>query len=411
MRIAIVTGTRAEYGIWRPVLQAVRAARGLQLQLVVTGMHLLTEFGHTVRDIEADGWKIAARVPMYSPARAVQDKQGKKGSHFARDYAAALAKGVQGMGQAFEKLKPDVVMVLGDRLEILAAATAALCQGRLIAHVHGGETAPGQFDEQIRHAVTKMAHLHFCATATAARRIIQMGENPSHVFVVGAPALDSATAALQEFAQLTGTSGPQLFASQPTSALVVLHPGSPDEKTEYQHARMILQTLRNMLPGRLQLIGPNNDPGHRGILKAYTEALRTVPNVHLEMSLTQPEFWGELLGRRLLVGNSSGGIIEAASFGAAVINLGHRQAGRERSGNVLDIPYKKADLERALKRVLSDRKFAARVATCRNVYGDGHAAERMVKVLDQINRLLPVQGRLSAVKRFYDLPLKMVKAP
>ena len=171
MKVCVVTGTRAEFGIWRPVLKAIEASKKLRLQLVVTGMHLQAGFGDTVSDILAQGFEIAAEVVMYDPGDTP---------------AMSLARGTAGMAAAFRELKSDLVMVLGDRLEILAASSAALAEQIPIAHLHGGETAPGQWDEQIRHAVTKMAHLHFCATKTAARRIVQMGEDPQSVHVVGA---------------------------------------------------------------------------------------------------------------------------------------------------------------------------------------------------------------------------------
>lgn len=395
MRIAVVTGTRSEYGIWKPVLRAIAAHPKLDLQLIVTGMHLLRPFGYTIREIQRDGWKIAARVPMYRAQPGGTERGG------GESYAAALARGTAGLARAFAKLNPDVVMVLGDRLEILAAANAALCQGRLIAHVHGGETAPGQFDEQIRHAVTKMAHLHFCATKMAGQRIIQMGENPARVQVVGAPALDS----LLEFRQTLppGAAGTE----RPHQPMLVLHPSSPNATLEYQRTKLILNALlakraqTGPVNSRILAIGPNNDPGHEGILRAYREH---AAQVELRLSVSQEEFWRLAETHGLLVGNSSSGIIELASLRVAVINLGARQAGRERSGNVIDIPIDDKALRNALHRVLSDRAFRRRVASGRNVYGDGHAAPKIAAVLGGVK--LARSGRpgdISPVKHFHDL--------
>jgi len=371
MKIAVVTGTRAEYGIWCPVLNAIEKAPGLALQLVVTGMHLQKKFGHTIDHIKADGRQIAAAVPMYrtgeSPARG-------------------LSRGTAGLAAAFAKLNPDVVMVLGDRLEILAAATAALTQHRIIAHLHGGETAPGQYDEQIRHAVTKMAHLHFCATKVARRRIVQMGEDPRRVHVVGAPAIDSVHGYGTCY---TGKPADR----QPT---LLLHPTSPDAALERSRALMLIDLLLSRFEAPILAVYPNNDPGHQGILSAYAERAAS-----LDLASSRPQyfFWKLLVESGLLVGNSSSGILEAATLGCAVVNIGDRQAGRERSGNVLDVSWKKAEIARALDRVLSDAAFHRLIMRRRNVYGDGRAAGRIAGVLKSLN-----PKTFPRTKRFVDLP-------
>jgi len=375
MKVAVVTGTRAEYGIWRPVLRALGATRGLGVQLVVTGMHLLPEFGGTVREITRDGrregWSVAARVPMY-----------QKGD----EPAESLARGIAGMARTLGRLQPDLVFVLGDRLEILAAACAALTRRVPIAHLHGGETAPAQWDEQIRHAVTKMAQLHFCATEAARERILRMGEDPRRVHLVGAPALDEARVFLKR-------EGKRATAAAPgPRALVVLHPTSPDESVEFARARMMLGALGAAGIRDVLASGPNNDPGHRGILRAYRAA-----GVPMVMSLTQQEFWREMASRRILVGNSSSGIIEAATFRCAVVNIGDRQGGRERNGNVLDVPWKAQGIRAALRRVLSDRAYGRRVASGENLYGDGGAARRIARIVRGVDL-----AALRAPKQFCD---------
>jgi len=360
-KIAVVTGTRAEYGIWKPVLAAIGRSKKLRLQLIVTGMHLQKQFGYTVDDIVEP---IAARVPMYRGGRSA---------------GRSLACGIAGMSEVFAELRPELVMVLGDRLEIFAAASAAMACQIPIAHVHGGETAPGQWDEQIRHAITKMAHLHFCATEVAGRRILRMGEEPGNVHVVGAPALDAVHASRESIPAKAG-------------AICLLHPSSSDDAVERQRACLLLRALKNQ-GVCFSAIGPNNDPGYAGILRAYRE--HEVPVV---MSLCQAAFWERLAGSSMLIGNSSSGILEAASFGVSVINVGERQAGRERNGNVLDVPWGAgvAGIEGAIRRAMTDAAFRRRVATRRNLYGDGCAAERICRVLESIR--FPI----SSVKRFYD---------
>lgn len=370
LNIAVVTGTRAEFGILRPVMEAIAATRSLRLQMIVTGMHLQRQFGYTLRDVQRSGLPIAAQVPMYAP-------------HLTP--AAALARGVAGLAQAFHTLRSDVVVVLGDRLEILAAATAALSEQKLIAHIHGGETAPGQWDEQIRHAVTKMAHLHFAATRAAGARIVQMGEAPARVHVVGAPALDAAAAAWRELSRTSSRAG---------FPLLVLHPTSPDDALEFGRASLVIQTIHRITGQRIVALGPNNDPGHAGILRAYRTHARLVD---LQLSVPQAEFWKMLYGSRLLIGNSSAGIIEAATFACPVINIGPRQAGRQRSGNVLDVEFVARQIAAAIQTARCDGSFRRRIARRQNVYGDGHAAARIAAVLAKF-----AAQRLTPVKQFQD---------
>ena len=177
-RVAVITGSRAEYGLLRTVMRAVQEHETLRLQVIASGMHLVRKLGFTINDITADGFRIDARVPMHSG----------RDTHLAQ--AEALAKGVSGMARALDKLRSDVVVVLGDRVEALAGALAASTTNRVLAHIHGGDVAPGHLDDAFRHSITKLAHLHFAATPDAGRRLIRLGEWPEHVYVVGAPGLD-----------------------------------------------------------------------------------------------------------------------------------------------------------------------------------------------------------------------------
>ena len=373
-RIAVVTGTRAEFGIWEPVLRAILASKRLKLQLLVTGMHLLPEFGSTANLIVREGFEIAARVPMYEKGEPV---------------AESLARGIRGFAAAFRESRPDLVMVLGDRLEMLAAASAALTERIAIGHVHGGETAPGIWDEQIRHAITKMAHLHFCATAGARMRTLRMGEDPKHVHLVGAPALDK----VEEFWRGVGpiVSKVRSYRRQGKrgpEVVMLLHPsgdGGATDEAEFKRASMLIGVLQKA-DILIQAIGPNNDPGHGGILRAYQRA-----GVDVEMNVPQERFWHLVACSSALVGNSSSGIIESASLGVPAINIGGRQAGRERNGNVIDVEWDEGQIERALRKALSNRGFMKQVWKRKNLYGDGKAAARIVRILEQsgsgINRI------------------------
>jgi UDP-hydrolysing UDP-N-acetyl-D-glucosamine 2-epimerase len=369
-RIAILTGTRAEFGILSPVLLALQRSRTLQPHVLVTGMHLQKQFGHTVRDVQASGIPIAARIPMYQAA----DTPGE-----------SLARATAGIARTLRKLRADLLLLLGDRLEMLAGANAALATHTPIAHLHGGETAPGTWDEQIRHAVTKMAHLHFCATAAAGKRIRQMGEDPRSIHITGAPALDS----IADF--LAGMGPAQPRQTMATHVLLVLHPSSPDDALEEKRARAVLKAIGKH---PVTIIGPNNDPGHEGILRAYAAA-----NLSVRMSLTQVGFWRLFTHASVLVGNSSAGIIEAASFALPVINIGDRQKGRERNSNVLDVPWSggMAGIRRGIERALADTAFRRKVARRKNLYGDGRASARIVKILESQRFPFPT------TKAFHDL--------
>jgi UDP-hydrolysing UDP-N-acetyl-D-glucosamine 2-epimerase len=287
-------------------------------------------------------------------------------------------------------------MVLGDRLEILAAASAALTLQIPIAHLHGGETAPAQWDEQIRHAVAKMSHIHFCATPNASRRLRQLGENPNSIYRVGAPALDYATRAAAEMRR----SLPRILSPGDFRPLLILHPSSNDDAREFRRASMIITTLAKKFPDfPITAIGPNNDPGHRGILRAYKTHRK---KIQLLMSVTQDFFWGLLHEHRLLVGNSSAGIIEAATFACAVINIGPRQSGRDRSGNVIDVDFSAAQISAAIKKALSDPAFKRRVASRKNIYGNGHAAQKIAATLKNLAKKWGPAG-IPTIKQFADL--------
>lgn len=364
--ITILTGTRAEFGILTPVLRAIAASKKLRPHLIVTGMHLQKQFGNTVRDIERSGIPIAAKIPMYKPADTPAD---------------SLARATTGIARALRDIHADLLLLLGDRLEMLAGASAALATHTPIAHLHGGETAPGTWDEQIRHAITKLAHLHFPATIHAARRIARMGEDPRAIHVVGAPALDTIHSQSSNFPSQRKAEGP----------ILLLHPSSPDDELEQRRTLLILRAIADH---PIHVIGPNNDPGHQGILNAYAQ--KKIP---LRMSLNQSEFWQLLSRASLLLGNSSAGILEAASFGLPVINLGDRQKGRERNPNVLDVPWTAGvkGIQRALHHALNDQAFHRKIAQRKNLYGDGRASERIVKVLETTHFPIPT------TKSFHDL--------
>ena len=367
-KIAVVTGTRAEYGILYPVLKAVEQHPKLQLLLVATGMHLSHEFGYTVRELEKDGFRIDAEVDML----------------LSDDTLSAMSKsvgtGIIGLTQTWERLDPDVIVVLGDRLEPLAAAISGAYMNIPVAHIHGGDTGKGGLDESARHAITKFAHAHFPATKKSAARIIRMGEDRWRVHTVGSPALDSI---LNEPLLPPKTIARKLGLdlSRPV-ILVVQHPVTTQVEQAPEQMRQTLEAVVQLQYPTI-VIYPNSDAGGRRMINVIKQ-YESYPFVKTFKSLPRREYLSLMKVTSAMVGNSSSGIIDAPSFGLPAVNVGIRQEGRERGENVLDAPHKKSDIARVLKRALSDEKFLAEVRKCENPYGDGKAGPRIAEALSRI---------------------------
>ncbi|ANJ67136.1 UDP-N-acetyl-D-glucosamine 2-epimerase, UDP-hydrolysing [Halothiobacillus diazotrophicus] len=387
-RIAVVTGTRADYGLLYWLIHDLHQAQDLELQLIVTGMHLVPLFGHTVDVIEQDGFPIAARVDI--------DLDSDEPEAVARSTGLATI----GLAEAFARLRPDIVVILGDRFEMLAAASAAFIQRVPIAHIHGGEVTEGALDEGFRHAITKLAHLHFTAAEPYRRRVIQMGESPERVFEVGAPGLDHLRRTpLLSRAELEASLG---FPLGQTNFLVTFHPATLDVTDAATQCRALLTALDAFPEATVVITLPNADPGGRAIiplLEAY--AGRHAGRVHLRASLGQLRYLSLLCQVQTVIGNSSSGIIEAPSFGAPTVNIGDRQQGRLRAASVIDCAPTSADIVAAIRRSLS-ADFRAALKNRVNPYGAGDATGRMMAVLRQVD--LDTLRR----KTFYDLPSECV---
>ncbi|MGA2500010.1 MAG: UDP-N-acetylglucosamine 2-epimerase [Tepidisphaeraceae bacterium] len=359
LTVCFVTGTRAEFGLMKPVLQAIQRRRGLRLRIVATGMHLDRRHGYTFQDIGNEGFVVDATVPW--------SRTG--------DVAKAAGLAIAGLAAAYAKLKPDVVLVAGDRVEPFAGAVAAHLSHRLVAHVHGGDRAAGQVDDSLRHAITKLSHVHLAATAASARRILRLGEDRAWVFNVGSPGNDG----IVEQAAATAEVARRYPGLKPGRyALLLLHPALPDDEVERRRAELVLSACRGTGFERIVVVYPNNDPGARGIMAAWEQHRRDADLV-IEKSLPRGVFLGLMRDAAVLVGNSSSGIIEAASFGTPVVDVGPRQLGRECSRNVVHCPYDSAGIAGVLGRIWSSGR--CRRSRCRNVYGQGGAGVRMADIL------------------------------
>ena len=343
--IAVVTGSRAEFGLLLPVMRAIDAHPKLRIQTIVTGLHLSRG---TWRDVRDAAIPIDARVPM----------QKRSAIGWEAD-VAALARGIAGIGKALANLKPDIVLVLGDRIEAFAAASAATIGGLRVAHLHGGDRAEGVADEAMRHAISKLAHIHFAATAQSRDRLIRMGEPAGSVFNVGSSSADG----------LLGLT----VAQNPSDFIIMQHPIGASDAEESRWMRNTLAATAHIdgAPARRMIFAPNSDPGSRGICDAMRQA-----KVEVIEHLSRPVFASHLMGARAIVGNSSAGLIEAAILGVPCVNIGPRQNGREKPGNVVDCEYGEKAVRSALAIALQMRRKAIR-----HPYGDGRTGRRIADTL------------------------------
>ena len=374
-RVCFVTGTRAEFGLMQPVLQTIRAQRGVELQLMATGMHLDPAHGDGIAMIGGAGAAVDRVIPWKSDC-------GRGRTAVARATGLATAA----LADAFAELRTDVALVVGDRAEAFAAATAAHLCGLIVAHVHGGDRAAGQVDDCLRHAISKLAHVHFPATVQSANRLRKLGEDPWRIHRAGSPGLDGilqAAAPREKVEQAVGPLDPRRYA------LLVLHPVDADDSLEAERARMVLDATSKVPFTQIVVIYPNNDPGSGGIIRVWDELDRENRPVlppgnsdgryRLRRDLPRPIFLGLLRDAAVLVGNSSSGIIEAASFRTPVLDIGPRQLGRERGDNVSNVPYSAARIKTRLGTIWNHGR--PRRARSGNIYGGDGAARTIASVL------------------------------
>jgi len=349
--IAVVTGSRADYGLLRSVIHAIDAEEDLSLALIRTGTHDLPP-AHTSTEVEAE-FEVTAAVEMQRP-----DQIGRISD------VIALGGGILRLGGELSVIEPDVVLVLGDRIEAFAAAAAGAVAGVRVAHMHGGDRAEGIADESLRHAITKLAHIHLPATEESAGRIIRMGEDPERVHVVGSSAIDG----LKVIAPLDD----ELYEEYGRPEIVfLLHPTGRGDDEEHADGRRLLDIALGA--GRVFALHPNHDPGRRGILRAVEETPGLIDRPHLR----REHFIGLLRRARVIVGNSSAGLIECAAVPIRAVNVGPRQNGREKPGNVIDCPeWDSVAIESALRRALSDPAPAYD-----GRYGEGDAGPRTAELL------------------------------
>lgn len=386
-KICIVTGTRAEYGLLRWLMQDLSETSEFQLQIIATGMHLSPEFGMTYREIEQDGFSIDRKVEILLS------------SDTATGVSKAMGLGMIGFADAFEQLKPDGVMVLGDRFEALSAATAALIARIPIVHIHGGELTEGAVDDSIRHALTKIACLHFVAADTYRQRVIQLGEPPENVHDVGGLGLDAIDrTTLLSRAELEESLA---FEFQAKNLLVTFHPATMEKGTAQQDVKALLGSLAKLKGVGLLITLPNADPESRELISLFTAFAEETAHAKCFTSLGQQRYFSALNQVDGVVGNSSSGLLEVPSFKKGTINIGSRQGGRLRATSVIDCAPTVEAIDLALT-LLFSAEFQSGLLDVQSPYGAPGASRKIVDVLKNVN-LKDVSN-----KRFFDLPVEVL---
>jgi GDP/UDP-N,N'-diacetylbacillosamine 2-epimerase (hydrolysing) len=377
-KIFIVIERRADYSRYKPILELLDKDPFFQTHLVVTGINLLKNHGEDIKKIISDGFTIQATLPMF------KDKQPDNGAEMVRSMSRFMTSVVDEL----ETAKPDLVLTGFDIGANLATTVAAAHMNLPVAHIQGGEIT-GNIDESLRHSMSKFAHIHFPATKKAKARLIRMGENPNNIFVVGCPSLDllvnSPKVSTKDLEKEL-----DLDLSQPT-ALVIQHPVTSEDTQSFDQINQTIQAIQSLNIQSLFLL-PNNDAGYSKIIKKIKDS-----NLKWVTSLPIEKFVNLYRHIKVIVGNSSSGIHEAATYKVPAVNIGTRQQGRERARNVIDVDYDKAEIETALKKAIFDQEFRASLKDLKNPYGDGQTAPRIVKTLKSLDL-----NKLDLQKHFYE---------
>jgi GDP/UDP-N,N'-diacetylbacillosamine 2-epimerase (hydrolysing) len=385
-KICVITGTRAEYGLMRWIMQGIKDDPTLSLQIIATGMHLSPEFGLTYRELENDGFQIDRKVEMLTS------------SDTPVGIAKSMGLGLIGFADALNDLRPDLIVVLGDRFEIFAAVAAALVARIPVAHLSGGETTEGAFDEAFRHSITKMSHLHFVGAEEYRRRVIQLGEQPDRVFLVGGLGIDSIKR--MKLLDRTELEASLDFKLGQKSLLITFHPVTLEHSTATDQMAELLLALAELKDTQLIFTMPNADTDGRALMKMVEQFVSQHANARAFVSLGQLRYLSAIAHVDGVVGNSSSGLAEVPSFKKGTINIGDRQRGRLQAASVINCEPTKSEIVTALKTLYAP-DFQASLSQSTNPYGEGGASELIVGtikdcVLDGI-----------AKKKFNDLPERL----
>ena len=384
-RIGIMTGTRAEYGLLKPLMQEINKDNDLELYLIVSGMHLSPEFGMTYKEIEEDGFEINAKVEML----------------LSSDSPAGISKsiglGVIGFADEFQRADLDMLILLGDRYEALSAAICALVMRIPIAHLHGGELTEGAIDEGIRHSITKMSYLHFTSTEQYRNRVIQLGENPERVFYVGALGVEN----IKKINLMTKEELERSihFEIDENTVIVTYHPVTLENNTVEEQFLNLLKVLDRNPKIRMIFTKANADTNGRIVNELIDKyAAQNSERACAFVSLGQKRYLSALKYCRIVIGNSSSGIIEAPSFGKPIINIGDRQKGRICADSVINCGYTQQEIQQAMETALTE-EFENKARNCRNPYEKENTAANIISVIKDYL----LNDKIKLKKGFYDI--------
>lgn len=387
-KICVVSTSRADYGLLFWLLKEIEKSRFLELSLVLSGSHLEERLGLTYKEVQRD-FKHFYKVPL--------------GLENDDETALCLAfsAGVAGFSKVLEQTQPDIMVLLGDRYEMLSAGIAGMLRAVPLAHIHGGESTQGAIDEGIRHALTKMSHIHFCATSLYKRRIIQLGENPARVYNVGGLGVENIKRlellSKKDFENSLG------FKLGKKNILVTFHPQTIEKKSASKQFSQILNALDSLKDTHFIFTGANADNGGKIINEmAQSYCLKNPEKAIFAISLGQLRYLSAIKHADIVLGNSSSGISEAPSLKKATINIGNRQKGRIKAASIIDAKCDKSAILKAIKKAYS-KDFQAKLKSVKNPYGSGFASKKIIKVLENIK----LNGILK--KKFYDLDAKCIK--
>ena len=385
-KICIVTGSRAEYGLLYWLIKEVNDDQNLELQLITTGMHLSSEFGLTYKEIEKE-FKIDKKIDM----------------HLSSDTSEGISKSMsiaqKSFSKAYNELKPDIIVVLGDRYEIFSAVSSAMISKIPIAHLHGGEATEGLIDEAIRHCITKMSHLHFTATEEYSKRVIQLGEEPNRVFNVGGAGIEN----IKRLKLLTKEDFEKSinFKLNIKNILVTFHPVTLEGKTSKKHFQELLDSIDDLEDTNIIFTKANSDVDGKVInqmINQYTK--KNLKKSFCVASLGQLRYLSALQYIDFIIGNSSSGLLEAPSFKIGTINIGDRQNGRLKAESVVDCLPNKKNIKKAIKKIYSN-KFQNLLKDIKNPYGHGCASKKIIKVL----KIIKLDKILK--KKFFDIKFSL----
>jgi len=381
-KICVITGTRAEYGLLRWVMQGIKDDADLKLQVIATGMHLSPEFGLTYKAIEADGFDIDRKVEILTS------------SDTPVGIAKSMGLGMIGFADALNDLNPDLIVILGDRFEIFSAVATALVARIPVAHLHGGETTEGAFDEAFRHSITKMSHFHFVAADEYKQRVIQLGEQPEHVFLVGGLGVDNIKRL--QLLDRNALEADLSFKFDKKNLLITFHPVTLETSSAVTQMQALLAALAKLEDIQLIFTMPNADTDGRALIKMVEKFASQHSNAHAFKSLGQLRYLSCIAQVDGVVGNSSSGLLEVPSFKKGTINIGDRQWGRLQAASVINCEPNQKSIADGINMLYSP-EFQVNLSQVSNPYGEGGASEKIVSTLKIINIKNIVK------KVFYDL--------